>query len=158
MKTKNIKVLNEAAAKYERFRDMLDQIDPSEIELFKKEVQKAFNMLTIDVHFVDYDPYKNLFELSRDIFVYNRMKVSSLHNESRLLPGDYNLKFRAVHDFLHYFFQQPFGFEGELEVYKVQKRLHSTKIGRKILFSEVVMQAAYCEKYGKFPEKQKVII
>jgi hypothetical protein len=86
------------------------------------------------------------------------MKISADFNDSRLLPGKLNLQFRAVHDYLHYVLQAPFTAEGEIQVYGLQKKLHCSAIGQQILFSEVVLQACYCEYFGKFAEFQKVVL
>jgi len=103
------------------------------------------------------DPYENLAEMTGEIRTNAVMLVGKLHNESQLLPGDLNLKFRAVHDYFHYLLQQEFDFKGELNVYKATKFLHKSDIGKRILYSEIVLQAAYCTYFGTFG-KQKVII
>lgn len=156
---KTIDLIQREALKYERFKCQLTLIAPEEVEQFRSEVEQAYERLPKDlaIIFVDKDPYPDLFNMTRDIQDCNRMDVSSEHNESQLLPGDLNLKFRAVHDYFHYLLQQPFDFKGELNVYKATKFLHKSDIGKRILYSEIVLQAAYCTYFGTFG-KQKVII
>lgn len=179
MKTKQL--IQSLALKYERYKDQLDQIDPVEINLYRKDIEQAYDRLPkpvghyehhldgygghdeyvekgFRVEFVDGQPYQTLKEMTDSILNDDVLFVSKDHNESTLLPGELNLKFRAVHDYLHYLFQQPLDFKGELNVYKTQKFFHSTEIGKRILYSEIVMQAAYCTYFGKFATKQKVII
>lgn len=169
------------AVKYQRYKDQLDQIDLKEIEQYRKEVREAyfripkrwenlgdklFSKEDIETAnfsvaeyliFVDFEPYQNLEEMSIDI-ANGQFLVSGLNNDSKLLPGDLNLMFRAVHDYLHYILQQPFGFAGEYKVYQAQKHMHKSRIGRQILFSEVVLQAAYCEYFGTFAPTQKIVL
>lgn len=161
MNMKTSELIRREALKYERYKDQLDQIEWVEVETFRREVELAFERINHefpDIQFVSGDPYKNLSELTTDIMDNGVMLISTDNNNSKLLWGNLNLKFRAVHDYLHYLLQQPFDFKGELNVYKAQKFMHSTDIGRRILYSEIVLQAAYATHFGYFPSKQKVII
>jgi len=161
------------ALKYERYKDQLNQVNPVEIDLFRSEVNAAFNRIftgngvhtetgylpnSLTFETAKGNPYTSLNALSADIMNNSRLVVSSDNNNSQLLPNDLNLYFRATHDYLHYLYQKPFDFAGEYDVYKAQKLFHSNKIGRKILYSEIVLQAAYCTYFGKFSDAQKVII
>lgn len=158
MSTKDL--IQKEANKYLRYRDCLERIPLCEVINFRKEVEEAYNRICgqVVVCFVGHDPYKDLEEMTYDIKINNHLEVSNLHNDSNLLPGELNLKFRAVHDYLHYLLQQPFDFKGELNVYKAQKFLHESDIGKRILYSEIVLQAAYATYFKGFPDKQKVII
>ncbi len=157
MKTEQL--IQREALKYERFKCQLTLIPLAEIEQFRSEVEQAYERLPkdLDISFVAREPYENLREMTLDIQFAGLMCVSNLHNTSELLPGDLNLKFRAVHDYFHYLLQQEFDFKGELNVYKATKFLHKSDIGKRILYSEIVLQAAYCTYFGTFG-KQKVII
>lgn len=153
------------ALKYERYKDQLPLVSVAELGLFRLEVKQAYERifliqsnLGIGVRFVSGNPYETLADMTKDITESAEMLVSTDFNDSLLLPGELNLQFRAIHDYLHYLYQQAFDFTGEFNVYKVQKMLHSTLYGRKILYSEIVLQAAYCTYFGKFADKQKVII
>lgn len=182
--SKEIKnLLKGNALKYERYKDNLESISHIEIARYQTEVVEAFDRLNansfsntvkstnvdgyINAHkrssqlmilFVDGQPYDNLDQLTRQIAAHNVMLVSSDNNDSKLLPGLLNLQFRAVHDYLHYLLQQEFDFVGEYKVYQAQKHMHKSKIRKQILYSEVVLQAAYCEYFGRFADTQKVVL
>lgn len=145
---------------YARFKCNFSELPQSEIDRFRNEVETAFNRISklINISFVGTDPYKDLAELTNDIDANKQMLISFENNNNKLLPDQLNLKFRAVHDFLHYVLQAEFDFNGEYQVYKAQKYMHKTETGKKILFSEVVLQASYCTIFNKFPEVQKIVI
>lgn len=142
---------------YQRYKDNFDTLEGHEIKLFRYEVDKAWSYLPVRIDFVDGQPYDNIEQLSNDIKK-GFMLISKDYNDSKLLPGLLNLKFRAIHDYLHYVLQAPFTASGEIKVFQLQKRLHCSSIGQRILFSEVVLQACYAEYFNKFAEYQKVII
>ncbi len=171
---KTSELIRTNALKYERFKDQLPQLwltNPTEISQYRTDVNNAFDRISnqianggnnsiqigIRIEYVSGQPYTSLKELTSDCEG-GFMRVSTDFNDSALLPGDLNLKFRAVHDYLHFLFQQSFGFAGEMNVYKAQKFMHTTEIGRQILYSEIVLQASYCEYFGKFADTQKVIL
>lgn len=157
---------------YERYKCQLDMIDWKEIEQFRLEVEQAFDRINYFINpginggiygralvqYVDLDPYISLEQMTEDIKSNERILISTLNNDSVLLPGELNLKFRAVHDYFHYLLQQPFDFKGELNVYKATKYLHKSDIGKRLLYSEIVLQASYCTYFNGFSDKQKVII
>lgn len=143
---------------YLRYKDNYNEIDVRDIIKFQEEVNDAYNNIPIPCKFVEGQPYANHHELTADIKAGKPMRISTDHNDSRLLPGDLNLYFRAVHDYLHYVLQAPFTAVGEIKVYHLQKKLHASEMSRRILFSEVVLQACYQEYYGKFAPFQKVIL
>src|SRR5690606_31648077 len=111
MKTEQL--IKNLALKYERFKCMLPQVPASELATFRQDIERAYDKLPacLTVEFVDVDPYPDLETMSEDITVWDRLKVSALHNESDLLPGLLNLKFRAVHDYFHFLLSQPFTFK-----------------------------------------------
>lgn len=150
----------ELAIKYERYKCQFDKIHYTEIEKFSRDVNIAFNVLTnnLTVKYVDFDPYNNVEEMTADIETNKVLKISSLFNESKIMDAATNLRFRAIHDYLHYVLQAPFTFAREYEVYKLQSKLHGSKVGKDILYSEINLQAAYAEYFGRFAEKEKVIL
>jgi hypothetical protein len=153
---------------YLRYKDRFEDIDIKELTLFQQETEQAYKRLNLPIRgryteeqfiqMVNYNPYKNLEEMTKDVEDNNRILISTLNNDSQLLPGYLNLQFRAVHDYLHYLLQQPFDYTGEYKVYQAQKHVYKTKLRRQILYSEIVLQAAYCTYFGKFADKQKVIL
>lgn len=159
--TKIEKLIQKEALKYERYKDQLDSIPVEEVEQFRNEVTDAYQRLVFSLPagffwFEDFDPYENLEQMTFDA-IRGHMKISMLNNNSKLLPGTWNLQFRAIHDYFHYILQQPFDFKGEYNVYKATKFLHASRIGKRILYSEIVIQAAFCTYFGSFGP-QKVII
>lgn len=156
----NQQYIKKNAIIYERYKDEFNTLSPFEIVEFRNEVERAYAAIpkTVDVQFVSGQPYDSVEELTWDIRLNKRMRISSDHNESRLLGDDCNLKFRAVHDFLHYILKAPFTAEGEILVYHMQKKFHPSELSKRILFSEVVLQACFCEYFGKFAEFQKVVL
>jgi len=154
-----MKTKEELAGIYLRYKCQLDSLDPELVKEFASYTYDAYCRLrTIGVYFdfVDTDPYKDLVELTCDSMLCSNMKIYSGDNNSRLLPGDLNLYSRAIHDWIHYFHQLPFGFEGECKVYEIQKLLYPESMWP-LLYSEIVLQTAFVEVYGYFPE-QKVIV
>ena len=143
---------------YLRYKCQLDSLDPELVEEFCNITKQSWYRLNSVAcfSFVDEDPYKNLYELTFDAVNSNKIKIYSGDNNSRLLPGDLNLYSRAIHDWIHYFHQLPFGFEGECKVYEIQKLLYPESMWP-LLYSEIVLQTAFVEVYGYFPE-QKVIV
>jgi hypothetical protein len=152
-----MKSKEELAGIYLRCKCQLDSLDHELVEEFRAITKQAFDRLNqiATFSFVDYDPYESLFDLTASA-VYGRIKIYSGDNNSRLLPGDLNLYSRAIHDWIHYFHQLPFGFEGECKVYEIQKLLYPESMWP-LLYSEIVLQTAFVEVYGYFPE-QKVIV
>lgn len=165
---------------YERYKDQFNEIDSVDLRQFRLEVERAFNEHVLpfaSVYYVGGQPYANCAELTTDLrgsvidipngtasgkHVLHEsrpiMKISSDHNDSKLLPGELNLQFRAVHDYIHYILQAPFTAAGEIKVYNFQKRFHQGGICQQILFSEVVLQACYAEYFKRFAPVQKVVL
>lgn len=144
---------------YLRYKCQLDSLPAQMINEFRQRTTDAYDRLLlsgINFQFTDIDPYKSLGELSHDVFNNKEIKIYKGDNNSRLLPEEYNLYFRAIHDWIHYFHQLPFGFEGECKVYEIQKLLYPKHMWP-LLYSEIVLQTAFVEVYGYFPE-QKIII
>lgn len=157
----NTDYIQNKAIIYERYKDDFDKLTEEQIDTFRKEVEEAFFLrvyMSVNVVYVKGQPYKDHHELTSDIKVRKRLQISSDHNDSRLLPGEFNLQFRAVHDYLHYILQAPFTAVGEIQVYNLQKKLHESEISKQILFSEVVLQACYQEHFGRFAPIQKVVL
>lgn len=143
---------------YQRYKDQFNEIKLCELLTFRNEVNKAYATIPVTVEYVSGQPYANHLELSKDIKENNLMRISKDFNESILLPDILNLRFRAIHDYLHYILQAPFTAYGEIKVYNLQKELHSEGISQKILFSEVVLQACYAEYFNEFSSTQKVVL
>lgn len=158
----NEQYIRNKAIIYERYKDQFDEIDSVDLRQYRLEVERAFreNVLPFvgGVEYVGGQPYNNHTELTEDIKLRNRMLISYDFNDSKLLPGELNLQFRAVHDYIHYILQAPFTATGEIKVYNFQKRFHQAGVCQQILFSEVVLQACYAEYFKKFAPIQKVVL
>lgn len=154
----NTQYIRKNAIIYQRYKDQFNQLGVCDIKRFRDEVERAFYQLPIKTVFVDGQPYANVAELTQDIKAGKPMLISHDNNDSKLLPRVLNLMFRAVHDYLHYTLQAEFNATGEIAVFKLQGKLHSDGISQKILFSEVVLQACFCEYFGKFSESQKIVL
>jgi len=154
----NEQYIRKNALIYSRYKDNFDTLKPWEIQQFQDETEQSFTCIPIRVDFVEGQPYANHIELTNDIKLNKRMQVSTDFNDSKLLPNDLNLKFRAAHDWLHYTLQAPFDAVGEIKVFKYQKLHYSKGLMQDILFSEVVLQACYAEYFGNFAPTQKVIL
>ena len=152
--------INHLANVYNRYKCQLNSIHSGCIVTYIQEINAAYDkILQTGLKVVSVSIECNDFEQFCDGIKHNGvMVISDLHNESLFLSPELNLKFRAVHDYIHYIFNLPFTFDGEVKAYKIQKHFHPSEISRKILYSEVVLQAAYCETYGKFADVQKVIV
>jgi hypothetical protein len=147
---------------YERYKGIDLSAHEETVKRFRFEVAKAFqtlnNILPNGVEYCADQPYQNVDQLTSDIRKRGVMLISYENNDSELLPGELNLQFRAIHDYLHYVLQAPFTAAGEIEVYNLQSRLHYSPETKAFLFSEVVLQACYCEYFGKFADVQKVVV
>lgn len=157
---KTVDYIRKNAIIYERYKDQFDTLTEEQINVFREEVQEAFRKIpkSIQIEFCSCQPYETADQMFVDIRNNKQLRISSQNNDSKLLPGNLNLEFRAVHDYLHYVLQAPFGAIGEIAVFKLQLKHHESHVSKQILFSEVVLQACYFEHFGKFSDKQKVIL
>jgi len=142
---------------YEITPDRLKELSVKEINEIRMITNEVYDVYLggINVVFVKGQPYKNLSELSNDYQKNDRIKVSRDFNNSRLFGRDCNLKFRAVHDYYHILLDEEFNYAGESSVYETQKTLYPEKY-HKILYSEIVLQAAYFTYYNEF-SNQKIV-
>lgn len=103
----------------------------------------------LKVFFVNYDPYKDLQGMTKDI-KRGLLKISQLHNVHPLFTEEQNLRFRAIHDYTHYKIQSDFSLEGEYKTFLEQSR-HCLASSVPALYTEVVLQAAHMQYFGTFP-------
>lgn len=83
--------------------------------------------------------------------------ISTMYNDSRLLPGELNLKFRAIHDYIHLTKDYGCDYIGEYNTFLEQCKGLSSYACR-VLYSEIVLQAAYCIHFGNFASFQKIVL
>jgi len=113
--------------------------------------------------------------LERDELSYDELKaqwdvellpVSDLNNDSPIFDKVTNVRLRAVHDYHHAVTDSDFSLSGEIATYN--HFMSSIKndylidiynhVISKILFSEIVLQAAYFHHFGVFADTQKLVL
>ncbi len=100
----------------------------------------------------------NDFDLVKTVWKkHDLLLISSLNNNSKLFPGNLNLMFRTIHDYIHLSNNLEFDYEGEFKVWEIQSK-DMSKEARQVLFSEIVLQACYYLYFDKFPTEQKIIL
>ncbi len=121
-------------------------------------INELFNYIPVCVVFVIGQPYKTVLGLTLDI-QQGVMRVSIDNNTPcfDLMSKETNLEFRAVHDWHHYLTGGKFNLKGEFKAYLHMRKLCSTRRMQKIMFSEIVLQAAYAIARKEFAP-QKVVI
>lgn len=150
-------IIQDNAIIYQRYKDRFPELTREQLIQYRFEVAVAFNKIPVRVQYIAGQPYQNVDQLTSDISRNNLMLISREFNDSKLLPGKLNLEFRAVHDYLHYTLQAPFTVAGEIEVYKLQAKFHND-FSKKLLYSEVILQACFAEYFGRFIETQKIVL
>jgi hypothetical protein len=144
------------AGVYRRYKDQYSQLSVEVVEELHEYVNSQYQLIPCIVNFVpqlldDYEVVK------RGYTEKGVLNISTLNSNSRLFPGDLNLRFRAIHDYVHLRNNLDFSYEGEWQTWLIQSRHLSTE-ARGVLFSEIVLQASYALYYGSFPEYQKIIL
>ena len=111
----------------------------------------------VKVEFVDEDPYMGDKHMKQEVAATGILKIYTGGTEHPVFSHEFNLKFRAVHDWMaHIQIDTDFGMKGEIQAYNGHTHT-APPAGLPALFTEVVGQAAYFNTYGFFP-KQKVAI
>lgn len=115
---------------------------------------------TIQIQFVDYEPYQSYIEM---VERFNREKIlliSSLHCENNIFGSvAMNCKFRALHDYDH--IKQGLNFTPEQELILNYNRLqeasaHLNKFDLTLLNIETAGQIKHYLETGSFPENQRL--
>jgi hypothetical protein len=137
-----------------------DTISKPVVELFRSIVDKHFEALPMTVR------------LERDELTYEQLKakwdigilpISDLNSCNTILGHVGNFRFRAVHDYYHHILGENFRFNSEYNTFKYFVSLLNLSMVEfdfivKILFSEIVLQAAYFDYYRASPVSQKVVL
>ncbi len=150
------KMISHYAEIYDRYKDQYDDILPETISELHSYVRREFMLIPCNIRFVDKE-LNDLAEVKRLLVAEKTLYISSLHNNSRLFPGDLNLAFRAIHDATHLGKMLPFTYEGEYKVWEIQSKGMSYQ-ARQVLFSEIVLQTAYSLHFDRFAEDQKIVL
>jgi hypothetical protein len=88
---------------------------------------------------------------------FKRIPVSPDGTDCPYFDRRTNLRFRAVHDYHHFISEFDFSLMGEIKAFKHISSMVESVVAKQILFSEIVLQAAYTHQYGEFPA-QKIVL
>ncbi len=109
------------------------------------------------VEFVSYDPYPTADDMRKAFHSDKHLLISTLYNNSAIMPSITNLQFRFAHD-IHHCLTQDCNFAFQGEICACSKFLRYAKGDSELqawLFTEIIGQAAYRGEYGKFADEQK---
>jgi len=129
-------------------------------EWIPKMFKRIVGLGSLDVEFVDENPYVNDEELRRQVEETGVLKVWRGGTTHPIWTKETNLQFRAIHDWMGHI--QPsgspsFGMQGEIAAYNAH--LHTIPpAARPAMFTEVIGQASYFINYGEFPEQKIAIL
>jgi len=136
--------------------------------LLKEWVEYEYDALRFKVTFCS-DGLPSDFNEIRQQIEAGELRVYDGGSGSVWCDHETNLKFRAVHDYHHALASVDFTFKGEYDAYHFgSNRLHQwasdeclpeewEREADRVLFSEIVLQAAAFFILGDFPETQKVV-
>jgi len=129
-------------------------------EWIPKMFKRIVGLGSLDVEFVDGDPYKDDEDLRNQVKETGVLKVWRGGTSHPIWSPETNLQFRAIHDWMGHI--QPsgkpsFGIQGEIASYNAH--LHTIPpAARPAMFTEVVGQASYFINYDEFPEQKIAIL
>lgn len=125
------------------------------VKFIMREYQHVRNM-GIDIVLCTEDPYSGFHEMREDVLLNKRLKVFIGGTDSPILTHHQNVMFRVVHDYHHVLQGADFSLKGEIKAWRhIAAQLQSITL-RKMMFSEIVLQAATAIKTGSFPEQRIV--
>lgn len=125
------------------------------VKFILREYQHLRNV-GIEVVLSDVDPYPDYTEMREDVLLNHRLKVFIGGTDSPILTQHENIMFRAVHDYHHVVCGGDFSLKGEIRAFKHVASLLKNATLQRLLFSEIVLQAATAIKTGAFPEQRIV--
>jgi len=129
-------------------------------EWIPKMFKRIVGLGSLDVEFVDEDPYTDDQDLRKQVGETGILKVWKGGTSHPIWSAENNLKFRAIHDWMGHI--QPagkpsFGIQGEIASYNAH--LHTIpREARPAMFTEVIGQAASFINTGQFPEQKIAIL
>ncbi len=129
-------------------------------EWIPKMFKRIVGLGTLDVQFVDEDPYVDDQDLRQKVKETGVLKVWRGGTSHPIWSAENNLKFRAIHDWMGHI--QPkgdpsFGIQGEIASYNAH--LHTIPpAARPAMFTEVIGQAASFTNTGEFPEQKIAVL
>lgn len=107
---------------------------------------------------VAHDPYSS-FEEMRDQAASGSLAIYTGHSGGLLWPAEVNWRMRLAHDSLDHLGERPcdFSLPGEVEAWR--NACHRLGEGfAPLLFSEIVLQAAYHSVHGAFLAPQRIVM
>lgn len=171
-------MLKELAEKYQKGIDRTSELPELTGKILTRWINHEYQSILsqgLEVELTEKaDSYADSSALFEDIAQNNHVFIFSLYNEHPLWDEQTNQKFRAVHDYKHHFesgrSSLGFSLHGEFEAYQKAKNDLFTYLWKhesvptlelyptfdKILFSEIVLQAAVRHYTGEFAE-QKIV-
>jgi hypothetical protein len=150
-------MLRMLAAEYKAAPSLtLTSADKQELRVFILRQYREILDAGIHVVLCDADPYKDHDEMFWDVVNNQTLKVYTGGTPSPVLGHNLNVMFRAVHDFHHVKCGGDFTLKGEIKAFCHIASLLENVTLRKMMFSEIVLQAATAIKTGAFPEQRIV--
>lgn len=120
-----------------------------------RAIKAEFDSLPFQVQWCAQDPPASLERLQFEVSA-GSLRVFTGGSDSPIFGPATNLYFRAIHDYDHARAGADFSLRGEILAYTVAARRWPW--ARRILFSEIVLQAADSLQRGAFAPSQKVVI
>ncbi len=134
-----------------------DTLNDSDKKGFSKWVSQLYQELPFPVEYVVGQPYKTAAEMTEDVRQKGVLKISTDFNNPVVLSPQDNFYFRATHDSHHILGGWDFSWEGELAACQYFCTLTNNSLYHRILFSELILQAASCLHLGGFTEQKLVL-
>lgn len=134
----------------------LTSADLQELKVFILQQYRELLDTGIKVVLCDDDPYSDHDEMFWDVLNNQQLKVFCGGTPSPILGHNLNVMFRAVHDWHHVKCGGDFTLKGEIRAFKHIAGLLQNHTLQRLMFSEIVLQAATAIKTGTFPEQRIV--
>lgn len=160
---KSNQTIRQLAYDYHRRKCQLEQVTQQTRNNLEDYINGRFNSL-VDVlgseNIIFLDEEVDCDRFIKKLNEEQKLIVSKLHNDSIIFDKNMNLMSRAVHDMMHWTQHFDCDFHGELELFKYQCLKHGNMSdqAKQVMFSEIVLQAAYFTEFGAFAPRQKVIL
>ncbi|MCL1474148.1 hypothetical protein [Argonema antarcticum] len=115
--------------------------------------------MPIIIRYVYSNPYHCVEEMADKVKRTGVLEVCVDFNNPSLLTPSNNLFFRAIHNSHHLLLNAPFDWEGDIKAVRHFCSLTKNRIFHRILFSEIILQAAAsCVLGGHLPDEHKLVL
>lgn len=165
-------VMKTVAEGYLKLPDETHLLSKEDIKLLKDFTKHLYLNFSKENAFIfqksePYNYLENGFEQMREDSKKGFIRVSTSGDDSELL-GDYNLMFRAAHDYIHVLTDKTFGYEDEIATFESTTQLfrdycrhkkirYNTNV-EKIFRSEIIYQSAFKNINRDNIIEQKIIL